>query len=45
VIAEGAGAAALAAARKVNGKRIVCVISGGNIDPSVLATLLQGSLP
>lgn len=45
VIAEGAGAAALAAARKVNGRKIVCVISGGNIDPSVLATLLQGSLP
>ena len=45
VIAEGAGAAALAAARKVNGKKIVCVISGGNIDPSVLATLLQGHLP
>jgi threonine dehydratase len=45
VIAEGAGAAALAAARKVDGKKIVCVISGGNIDPSVLAILLQGSLP
>jgi threonine dehydratase len=47
VVAEGAGAAAVAAARtgKVAGSRIVCVISGGNIDPSVLATLLQGSLP
>ena len=47
VVAEGAGAAAVAAARtgKVEGSRIVCVISGGNIDPSVLATLLKGTLP
>jgi len=47
VVAEGAGAAAVAAARtgKPGGARIVCVISGGNIDPAVLATLLQGSLP
>ena len=47
IVAEGAGAAAVAAARTGNagGSRIVCVISGGNIDPAVLATLLQGSLP
>jgi threonine dehydratase len=47
VVAEGAGAAAVAAARtgKPGGARIVCLISGGNIDPAVLATLLQGSLP
>jgi threonine dehydratase len=47
VVAEGAGAAAVAAARtgEVRGSRIVCVISGGNLDPTVLATLLQGSLP
>ena len=47
IVAEGAGAAAVAAARtgKTSGSRIVCVISGGNIDPTVLATLLQGSLP
>jgi threonine dehydratase len=47
VVAEGAGAAAVAAARsgRAEGSRIVCVISGGNIDPTVLATLLQGSLP
>lgn len=47
VIAEGAGAAALAAAltgRAGNGK-VVAVISGGNIDSSVLATILAGSLP
>ena len=45
IVAEGAGAAALAAARKEGGSRVVCVISGGNIDPAVLATLLQGRLP
>ena len=47
VVAEGAGGAAVAAARtaKTGGSRIVCVISGGNIDPTVLATLLQGLLP
>ena len=47
VVAEGAGAAAVAAActGKAPGSRIVCVISGGNIDPAVLATLLQGALP
>ena len=47
VVAEGAGAAAVAAARtgRTAGSRIVCVISGGNIDPTVLATLLQGSMP
>jgi threonine dehydratase len=47
VVAEGAGAASVAAARtaKAEGSIIVCVISGGNIDPTVLATLLQGSLP
>ena len=45
IVAEGAGAAALAASRKSGGSKVVCVISGGNIDPAVLATLLQGSLP
>ena len=47
VVAEGAGAASVAAARtgRTGGSRVVCVISGGNIDPTVLATLLQGSLP
>jgi threonine dehydratase len=47
VVAEGAGAAAVAAAHtgKANGSRLACVISGGNIDPSVLSTLLRGSLP
>lgn len=47
VIAEGAGASSVAAAltgRAGNGK-IVCVISGGNIDAAVLATILEGNLP
>ena len=36
VVAEGAGALALAAARGREG-RIVCIVSGGNIDAAVLA--------
>jgi threonine dehydratase len=47
VVAEGAGGAALAAALsgRVPGSRIVCVISGGNIDPAVLARILLGEVP
>ena len=46
IVAEGAGGAALAAARKLPpGRRIVCVISGGNIDAATLATILAGSTP
>ncbi|MEP6506705.1 MAG: threonine/serine dehydratase [Gemmatimonadales bacterium] len=47
VVAEGAGAAAFAAARtgKVEGRRIVCVVSGGNIDMNVLIKILQGEVP
>lgn len=47
VVAEGAGAAALAAAltgRAGNG-RVVAVISGGNIDLATLAASLAGRLP
>ena len=46
VVAEGAGAAALAAAlrHRVEGK-VVCVVSGGNIDTARLATILQGEVP
>ena len=42
VVAEGAGAASLAVALsgKVDARRIVCVISGGNIDPAVLSSIL-----
>lgn len=46
VVAEGAGAAALAAARtQARGKVVVCVVSGGNIDPAVLSAILGGSVP
>ena len=40
VIAEGAGALALAAGRRIAGKRKCAVVSGGNVDASVLARLL-----
>ena len=47
IVAEGAGALALAAAlsgRAGEGK-VVCVVSGGNIDSSRLATILAGETP
>jgi threonine dehydratase len=42
VVAEGAGALALAAALRRD-DRCVCIISGGNIDPDVLSRLLAGA--
>jgi threonine dehydratase len=48
VIAEGAGALAVAAATsgRVSGARkVVCIVSGGNIDPAVLARILVGETP
>ncbi len=45
VVAEGAGALALAAGRRVTGKRKCAVVSGGNIDASVLAQLLSEVRP
>jgi threonine dehydratase len=47
VVAEGAGAAALAAALtgRAGGGRVVAVISGGNIDTSTLASVLAHQLP
>jgi threonine dehydratase len=47
VIPEGAGALSTAAALsgRVDGKRIVCVVSGGNIDAHVFARILQGETP
>jgi threonine dehydratase len=42
VVAEGAGALALAAALKRD-DRCVCIVSGGNIDAAVLAPILAGS--
>lgn len=47
IVAEGAGAAPVAVVRsgRTGGQRIVCVVSGGNLDQTVLATILQGALP
>ena len=47
VVAEGAGAVSVAAAlsgRAGTGK-IVCVVSGGNIDPEKLVKIFQGKIP
>jgi threonine dehydratase len=41
VVAEGAGALALAAALRRD-DRCICIVSGGNIDAAVLARLLAG---
>ena len=47
VIAEGAGALALAAALagRANGGKLVCIVSGGNIDFSKLSLILAGETP
>ncbi|XP_064646681.1 L-threonine ammonia-lyase-like [Lineus longissimus] len=47
VVAEGAGAASVAAALsgKAGKGNIVCVISGGNIDPDRLSKILQNEIP
>jgi threonine dehydratase len=53
VIAEGAGATAVAVAMalaqgggaEVSGKKIVCIVSGGNIDTPKLAAILAGGIP
>jgi threonine dehydratase len=46
VVAEGAGALALAAALAGQGtEKVVCVVSGGNIDASKLARILAGQTP
>jgi threonine dehydratase len=46
-LAEGAGASTLAAAVKLRselaGKKVVCVMSGGNIDAATLKRVLNGS--
>jgi threonine dehydratase len=44
VVAEGAGALALAAALR-RADRCVCVVSGGNLDAAVLARVLAGESP
>ena len=47
VIAEGAGALPVAAALsgRVPGKKIICIVSGGNIDTAVLSRILAGETP
>lgn len=48
VIAEGASGAAVSAARSAvarDGGRVVAIVSGGNIDLDVLATILEGGIP
>lgn len=47
VVAEGAGATAVAAALAGAGAggKVVCVVSGGNIDTGKLAALLEGRMP
>jgi threonine dehydratase len=47
VVAEGAGAAPVAAALSLRAGpgKVVCVVSGGNIDLAKLAVILQGGVP
>ena len=47
VVAEGAGAAPVAAALtgKAGKGKVVCVVSGGNIDTVKLVKILQGQIP
>ena len=47
VIAEGAGAAPVAAALAgaAGGRKVVWVVSGGNIDSAKLVTILHGEMP
>ena len=47
IVAEGAGATPVAAALsgQAGGGKIVCVVSGGNIDAVKLAAILTGALP
>src|SRR5439155_1559783 len=47
IVAEGGGAASVAAALtgKAGKGKIVCVVSGGNIDTAKLETILSGKVP
>jgi threonine dehydratase len=47
VVAEGAGALSVAAAvsGRVEGSKLVCIVSGGNIDASRLTAILDGRTP
>jgi threonine dehydratase len=47
VIAEGAGASSVAAARtgRAGAGRVACIVSGGNLDPAKLDVILAGGVP
>ena len=47
VVTEGAGAASVAAALsgQAGGGKVVCVVSGGNIDAETLARIFTGQIP
>jgi threonine dehydratase len=47
VIAEGAGATPVAAALKgvPEARKLVCIVSGGNLDAAKLCTILEGRVP
>ena len=47
LVAEGAGATGLAAtlAGRIEGDKIVCIISGGNLDAHQMVTILEGGIP
>ncbi|MGI8571509.1 MAG: threonine ammonia-lyase [Solirubrobacteraceae bacterium] len=47
VVAEGAGALSLAAALAggAGGGKVICIVSGGNINPATLAQILAGETP
>jgi len=47
VVAEGAGGSSVAAALsgKTEGKKVICVVSGGNIDTTKLVKIMQGQVP
>ena len=47
VVGEGAAGASVAAGLKGlgGGRRVVCVVSGGNIDPTHIATIAKGLVP
>jgi len=47
VVGEGAAGLPVAAALagRVEAERVVCIVSGGNIDSGRLATILEGGVP
>jgi len=47
VVADGLGAAPVAVALlgKAGDGKVVCIVSGGNIDTDKLLTILQGNIP